>query len=103
MRIICGISLTLWHEKALIEETLWRKEDTMPFPKTRDELVAARYRFESHARCKGVHCGAEIEYWRSWPNDKRMPFNLMPEGNSPAVTHFTDCPDAEEFRSRRVK
>lgn len=67
----------------------------MPFPQTRDALVAAGYVFSNHARCRG--CGAEIE-WFSTSRGKKMPFNLMQEGSSPAVTHFTDCPDAPLFR-----
>lgn len=74
----------------------------MAFPRTRDELIAAGYNFEDHARCKGVNCRQEIEYWTT-KNGKRMPFDLMPQGDSKAITHFTTCPDAEEFRSRRVK
>ena len=73
----------------------------MPFPKTRDELIAAGYRFENHSRCTGVHCGKEIEWYRT-PKGKTMPFNVMPEGSSRAETHFSTCPDAEEFRSRRI-
>ena len=69
----------------------------MPFPATFAALKAAGYRFDNHARCKG--CGEEIEWWIT-PKEKKMPFNLMPADDSPAVTHFTTCPDAEEFRRR---
>lgn len=72
----------------------------MPFPKTRDELVAARYRFSEHARCRGVTCGREIEWWRT-NNDKPMPFDLMPEGDSPAVPHWGTCPDRDDFKRKR--
>lgn len=41
----------------------------MPFPKTRDEMVAAGYKFSNHARCIGREvvpgCGAEIEWWET--------------------------------------
>ena len=67
----------------------------MPFPKTRDELVGGGYKFSSHARCKA--CAQEIEWWET-PRGKKMPFNLMPVGSSPSVTHFSDCPDADLFR-----
>jgi hypothetical protein len=70
----------------------------MPFPKTRDELVAAGYKFSNHARCKS--CQAEIE-WHETPRGKKMPFNLMQDGNSLAITHFTTCPEADLFRKPR--
>lgn len=69
----------------------------MPFPKTRDELVAAGYKFQEHSVCRGATCKKEIEWWRS-PNDRPMPFDLMQNGDSPAVTHFTTCPDRDAFR-----
>ena len=73
----------------------------MPFPKTRDEMVAAGYKFYNHARCNGRDgvpgCGAEIEWWET-PRGKKMPFDLMPEGISPAVTHFTTCEQADLLR-----
>lgn len=67
----------------------------MPFPKTRDELVGGGYKFSNHARCKG--CQEEVEWWTT-PRDKKMPFNLMQEGTSPAVTHFSTCPEVDLFR-----
>lgn len=70
----------------------------MPFPKTRDEMVGGGYKFSNHARCKS--CVQEIEWWET-PRGKKMPFNLMQEGASPAITHFTDCPDADLFRKER--
>lgn len=70
----------------------------MPFPKTRDQMVAGSYKFSNHARCKS--CAAEIEWWET-PRGKKMPFNLMQGGDSPAVTHFTDCPEADLFRKER--
>lgn len=69
----------------------------MPFPKDFDALKAAGYRFDNHACCRG--CRAEIEWWFT-PTGKKMPFDLMPDGKSPAIAHFTTCPDAEEFRRR---
>lgn len=67
----------------------------MPFPANRDAMVGSGYKFSNHARCKS--CMAEIEWWET-PRGKKMPFNLMQDGISPAVTHFTDCPDADLFR-----
>jgi hypothetical protein len=67
----------------------------MPFPQDRDVLIAAGYRFEDHGVCRGCH--DEIEWYTS-PKGKKMPFNLMEKGSSPAVAHFVTCPDSEEFR-----
>lgn len=67
----------------------------MAFPKDRDELIKAGYVFSNFARCKV--CQEEIE-WYTTPRGKNMPFDLMPEGNSLAVTHFTTCEEADLFR-----
>jgi len=68
----------------------------MPFPATFAALKAAGYKFENHGKCRG--CGREIEWWGT-PKGKRMPFNLMVDGEfSKAVSHFGTCPDAESFR-----
>ena len=67
----------------------------MPFPKTRDELIAAGYKFENHSVCRG--CKQEIE-WYTTPNLKKMPFDLMPQGSSPVVSHWATCPNAGSFR-----
>lgn len=69
----------------------------MPFPQTRDALMSAGYRFDNHSVCKG--CRAEIEWWFT-PKGGKMPFDLMQESTSPAVTHFSTCPNAEDFRRR---
>ena len=70
----------------------------MSFPKTRDELKTAGYRFENHGVCRG--CKQEIE-WFTTPKDKKMPFDLMPNGDSPAIAHWSTCPNAEDFRTTR--
>lgn len=70
----------------------------MPFPQTFDELKAAGYKFQNHSNCRS--CKAEIEWWET-PRGKKMPFDLMPAGDSPAVTHFTTCPNADEHRRPR--
>ena len=70
----------------------------MPFPPTRDALVAGGYVFSNHARCKG--CGQEIEWWTT-PRGRKMPLNLMQEGSSAAASHFSDCPDEPLFRRDR--
>lgn len=67
----------------------------MPFPQTRDELIARGYKFSNHARCSG--CNEEIE-WFETPRGKKMPFDLMADGTSKAVTHFTTCTEKDLFR-----
>ena len=69
----------------------------MPFPQTRDALMAAGYRFDNHSVCKG--CKAEVEWWIT-PKGSKMPFDLMQNGDSKAVTHFVTCPHSEDFRRR---
>lgn len=72
----------------------------MPFPKTRDELIEGGYRFDNHSHCTGATCKAEIEWWIS-PNQKKMPFDLMPESSSPAVPHWGTCPDRDDFKRKK--
>lgn len=69
----------------------------MPFPKTRDEMVAQGYKFSNHGQCKA--CKEQLEWWET-PAGKRMPFNLMQDGSSEAVTHFRTCPNADQFRKK---
>jgi hypothetical protein len=71
----------------------------MPFPKTFAELKAAGYRFDNHAACRG--CKVQIEWWFT-PKGGKMPFDLMPNDDSPAITHFSTCPHAEDFRRAKV-
>jgi len=62
----------------------------MAFPQTENDLVAAGYRFDNHARCRG--CGAEIEWWIT-PRGKKMP--LDPGTMAP---HWGTCPKAKDFK-----
>ena len=71
----------------------------MGFPATRDQLKESGYRFDNHAKCRGEGCDQEVEWWIT-PRGKKMPFNLMLNGDSPAVAHFVTCPASEEFRRR---
>jgi hypothetical protein len=71
----------------------------MGFPATRDALIQAGYRFDNHAVCRSEECGAEIEWWIS-PREKKMPFALMQNGDSPAIAHFASCPGRDDFRRR---
>jgi hypothetical protein len=68
----------------------------MNLPKTRDALIAAGYKFSNHAICRGPNCKAEIE-WFETPRGKKMPFDLMPNGDSPAKPHWGTCPDRKDF------
>lgn len=66
----------------------------MPFPTTKAALETADYRFLNSKQCP---CGATIELWRS-PKDAVIPMNPMPAADSPATSHFSDCPMAKQFR-----
>lgn len=70
----------------------------MAFPATFLALKEAGYRFDNHAQCRG--CKRDIEWWLT-PTGKKMPFDLMPELDSPAITHFTTCPKADDFRRKK--
>lgn len=67
----------------------------MRFPGTRAEMEAAGYSLNEYTRCKG--CMRLMEFWHT-PNGHRIPMNPMPEPQSDAVSHFTDCPDVARFR-----
>jgi hypothetical protein len=72
----------------------------MPLPQTRDEMVERGYKFQEHGTCRGDNCKASIEWWVT-PNGKKIPYDLMPEGTSKAQAHWTSCPDADDFGSKR--
>ncbi len=67
----------------------------MSFPTTRAELEAAGYERSSYSRCKG--CGMAMEWWTT-PNGKPIPMDSMAQPDSPAVSHFATCLDANRFR-----
>lgn len=67
----------------------------MPFPKTLEELVKQGYEFIEHKPCRGEHCQAVLEWWKT-PRGKRMPFDVDGKGN--VSPHWATCPDAESFR-----
>jgi hypothetical protein len=74
-----------------------RKENSMPFPKTLDELRFAGYKFDQHSHCHG--CDAVIEWWIT-PAGKKMPMDVTDSG---AVTsHFATCPKVDLFRKVRA-
>jgi hypothetical protein len=67
----------------------------MPFPATCQAMQEAGYRRTSYSRCKG--CLAPIEWWTT-PDHKNLPMEPMPQPESEAISHWTRCPHAEEFR-----
>lgn len=58
-------------------------------------MKALGYVFLNHATCLG--CGADLEWWTT-PKGSKMPMNPMDRGTSPAITHFSTCPEAGSFR-----
>ena len=69
----------------------------MNFPTTRKSLEEAGYEHTSNAHCRG--CGAAMEFW-STPHGRSMPMDLMPQEDSPAISHFATCPEAPRFRRK---
>lgn len=69
----------------------------MGFPATRDQLKESGYKFDNHAKCRGEDCGVEIEWWIT-PKGRKMSFDLMLNGDSPAVAHITTCPNRDDFK-----
>jgi len=63
----------------------------MAVPKTRDELEAAGWIFDTLGRCRGTRCKADLWWWWS-PKGKRVPMN---EDLTP---HHATCPDVAQFR-----
>jgi hypothetical protein len=55
------------------------------------------YKRTSYTRCSG--CRALIEFWQT-PKGKVIPMELMPREDSPAISHFAHCPEADRFRKR---
>ena len=66
----------------------------MPFPKDKGGMIAAGYKYQANKTCP---CGASMELWLT-PNNATMPMNPMSANEDPAVSHFTDCPKAAQFR-----
>lgn len=62
----------------------------MPFPETKEGLIAAGYKFKNESHCRG--CNALIEWWET-PKEKFMP--LDPET---LIPHWKNCPKAKDFR-----
>lgn len=71
----------------------------MAFPKTRAEMEQYGYVRSAYTRCNG--CNAPMEFWRT-PAGKNMPMDVMPDPETPAVSHFSTCPKAKEFRKGKT-
>jgi len=62
---------------------------------TREELREAGYKRTGYSKCRA--CAAPIEWWLT-PNERPAPYDLMPDPESEAVSHFVTCPNANRFR-----
>ena len=71
----------------------------MSFPATRKALEDAGYKRTSYTRCSA--CMAAIEFWNT-PQGRVMPMEAMPDDDSPAISHFANCPEAARFRKRKA-
>ena len=84
-----------------------------PLPEKREDLVAMGYVFDNDAKCRG--CGASIEWWLT-PRDKKMPMSVLALDERGEVVepgslirpfrfvrrpHWSDCPNAEDFRRKK--
>jgi hypothetical protein len=58
-------------------------------------MIAAGYERSYYSVCKG--CKQAIEWWNT-PNGQHIPMNSMNHPDSPAVSHFATCPNADQFR-----
>lgn len=71
------------------------------FPKTRHELLRARYeRMDTGGkRCSG--CDAPIEWWKT-TNGRRIPMDPMASDSAEAKAHWATCPNGKDFRGNQV-
>lgn len=67
----------------------------MSFPRTRAELQAAGYRFDTVGQCRGNRCHGELHWWWT-PKGRRIP--LDKDGKP----HWASCVDELQFRRRRT-
>ncbi len=66
------------------------KKESWPYH-TDGDLKAAGFVFVEKGKCRGQHCHAEIEWWRT-PRQKMMPID--PGTMAP---HWSTCPDSKNF------
>jgi hypothetical protein len=64
---------------------------------TRTELEEGGYKRTSYGKCRG--CFEPIEWWLT-VNERPAPYDLMPNPESEAVSHYATCPVAERFRKK---
>ena len=75
-------------------------------PESREDLIALGYVFDNDAHCRG--CGAPMEWWIT-PKGKKMPMSVKEvrdETKGPfapiekviRIPHWSDCPNADDFR-----
>lgn len=68
----------------------------MPLPDNFADLTAFGYTFLNSGNCSSYQ--APIQWWKT-PKGKKMPMTVTPEGR--IVSHFTDCPNANQHRRNR--
>jgi hypothetical protein len=78
----------------------------MAIPEKREDLVALGWVYSGDGKCRG--CGEPVEWWIT-NNDKRIPMSVVdvkdttktfpqPILRTIRVAHFTNCPNAADFR-----
>ena len=98
-RARCRIAGLITELQTLI--TKYRKEDAMPFPKTRQALQDNGYSFKESKICPS--CNVAIEMWIT-PKDNVMPldFRKDEQENEICEPHFATCKDPALY-SRRLR
>lgn len=61
-----------------------------------EKLIAAGYEFIESAPCSSQKCLRLVRWYRT-PAGKKMPFN------DEFITHWSDCPAADDFRAKGRK
>jgi hypothetical protein len=72
----------------------------MGFPATCKAMMEAGYKRSTYSRC--VACHTAMEWWLT-PRGRPIPMDSMPSEDSPAVSHFATCPNADQFRKQPAK
>jgi len=76
----------------------------MAIPETTNALREAGWEYSGEATCRG--CGERIEWWIT-PSGKNMPVSVKDVGTIKTgrkeirMSHFSDCPSVNQFRSQR--